>query len=221
VPKIIFISDTHGLHDRMAPLPEGEILIHAGDLTNIGSPNEVAEAGVWLRKMKERFQHVICVAGNHDWLFEKNPMLAVSLLHTGTNLAGDGGLIYLQDSGVTVGGLSVYGSPQTPFFYNWAFNVERGHLKPYWDRIPEGLDILVTHGPPMGIRDQAAPHLGSEHAGDQELLEAVERVKPKIHVFGHFHGSYGISKYENTTFINASICDEAYRPINSPIVIEV
>lgn len=213
--RIVFVSDIHGLHDRIE-IPEGEILIHAGDMTSMGKMNEVAAVGVWLRKMKERFRAVVCVAGNHDWLFEKNRTLALSLL----NGIG-GGLSYLQDDGAEVEGLRVYGSPQTPWFLNWAFNVQRGKLKPYWDKIPEGLDILVTHGPPMGILDQSAPHLGSEHIGDQELLDAVERTKPKIHVFGHIHGSAGKIRYENTTFINASICNESYSPVNPPQVVDI
>ena len=147
--------------------------------------------------------------------------MALQLLNNGIIGDAEGRIMYLEDSGVEIKGLKIYGSPHQPTFFDWAFNVRRGKLKQYWDRIPEGLDILITHGPPKGILDQSEPHLGSEHLGCDELMAAVERVKPKLHVFGHIHGGYGKVGYVNTTFINASICDEQYRPTNQPWVIEL
>ena len=220
--RIVCISDTHGLHDRMsAPIPDGDILIHAGDGTNIGRVNEVAAFGVWFRSLPHK--HKIFVAGNHDWLFEKNRMMAQTLLNQG--LIGNERkpeVIYLQDSATTVEGLKIYGSPWQPRFLDWAFNLDRGKpIKEKWDLIPEGLDILITHGPPTGILDRIKPQRDSEHIGCEELMKAVERTKPKIHVFGHIHGGYGKAVYVNTTFINAAICTEAYNPTNQPWVIEV
>jgi len=218
--KIVFISDTHNLQDQVT-LPEGDILVHAGDLTMMGRMNEIAAAGHWLRKQPHRYK--VVVAGNHDWMFAKNRMMAVSLLNQGL-VGGErkGEIVYLEDSMVTINGLKIWGSPWQPTFFDWAFNADRGGaIKRYWDMIPEGLDILVTHGPPMGIHDQIAAHLGSEHLGCEELMAAVERVKPKIHVFGHIHGGYGQTQYVNTLFINAAICNEGYKAVNDPIVIEL
>jgi predicted phosphodiesterase len=220
--RIVVISDTHGLHDRMThPVPEGDILIHAGDGTNVGRMNEVAAFGMWLRGLPHKTK--IFVAGNHDWIFEKNRFVAIQLLNQG--LIGNERkpeIVYLEDSGTTVEGLKIYGSPWQPTFLDWAFNLNRGEaIKKKWDLIPEGLDILVTHGPPMGIHDQTAPFLGSEHIGCEELMKAVERAKPKIHVFGHIHGGAGRTQYPNTLFVNASICTEAYKPTNEPIVIDL
>jgi Icc-related predicted phosphoesterase len=209
--RIVLLSDTHGLHDRVV-VPDGDILVHAGDLTPQGTLKEVMHVSGWLRSLPHK--HKVVIAGNHDWLFERDPKLALEFLQ------GEG-IVYLQDSEVTIEGLRFYGSPWQPWFCNWAFNVTRGALRPHWDKIPSGLDFLITHGPPMGILDQAAPHLGSEHVGCQELMEAIERAKPKYHVFGHLHGSSGIRRYENTTFINASVCNEAYQLANPPRVLEV
>lgn len=221
--RIVFIGDTHGLHDRMThPIPDGDILIHAGDGTNVGRMNEVAAFGVWFRSLPHA--HKIFVAGNHDWMFEKNRSMAVQLLNQGIlNLFSDKPeIIYLEDSGVTIEGLKIYGSPWQPTFLDWAFNLDRGEaIREKWDLIPEGLDILITHGPPMGIHDQTAPHLGSEHIGCEELMKAVERAKPKVHVFGHIHGGYGKTQYPNTLFVNAAICDEAYKPWREPVVIDL
>jgi predicted phosphodiesterase len=226
--RIVFISDTHDLHDKMlAPVPDGDILIHAGDATMMGRMNEIAAAGVWMRGLPHR--HKVFVSGNHDWMFQKNRSLAIELLNHGVTGAGGGTIHYLEDNEVAVEGLRIYGSPWQPTFYNWAFNLDRGEaIKRKWDLVParnpqtnEGIDILVTHGPPMGIHDQISPHLGSEHLGDEELMKAVERIKPKVHVFGHIHGGYGRTQYENTLFVNAAVCNEAYKPVNAPIVIDL
>jgi predicted phosphodiesterase len=220
--RIVFISDTHGLHGRMsAPIPDGDILIHAGDGTNVGRMNEIAATGVWLRSLPHK--HKIFIAGNHDWMFEKNRAMAVQLLNQG--LTGDtlnSKIVYLEDSAVEIEGLKIYGSPWQPRFLDWAFNLDRGEtIKQKWDLIPEGLDILITHGPPMGILDQVSPVLGTDHLGCEELIKAVERAKPKVHVFGHIHGGYGKVQYPNTLFVNAAICDEAYKPWREPVVIDL
>jgi Icc-related predicted phosphoesterase len=168
----------------------------------------------WLQSLPH--SHKIVIAGNHDWLFERQKKQAIELLK-----ADYPNIVYLEDSGIEIMGLKFYGSPWQPWFYSWAFNVTRGQLHKYWDLIPSGLDILVTHGPPMGILDQAAAHLGSEHVGCAELITAVERTKPKIHVFGHIHGGYGKRQYGDTAFYNAAAVDEAYRPVNKPWILDI
>lgn len=217
--KIVFISDTHDLHANVQ-VPDGDILIHAGDATMLGRMNEIAAFGKWFREQPHK--HKVFVPGNHDWMFQKNRTMALQLLNNG--IIGDAGgrINYLEDGLVTINGLRIWGSPWQPTFFDWAFNLDRGEaIKRKWDLIPEGLDILITHGPPMGVHDQISPHLGSEHLGDEELMAAVERAKPKIHVFGHIHGGYGQTQYVNTLFVNAAICNEAYKPVNDPIVIEI
>jgi len=180
---------------------------------------EVTDFNEWMKDQPAR--HKVCIAGNHDLLFESSRELALSCLTEP---------IYLQDSGVIIDGVRFWGSPVQPEFCEWAFNVQRGAaIKHYWDLIPDGTDILITHGPPFGILDQA--NRRGEHLGCEELLKAVEAKKPKIHVFGHIHGGYGvwlhekgvvangsIGKAEGTIFINASFVDESYQAKNKPIV---
>jgi predicted phosphodiesterase len=223
--KIVLISDTHGLHSSIR-VPYGDLLIHAGDLSSSGTDSEVAAAATWLGSLPHA--HKIAIAGNHDWLFEKQPSRAAALMRSA-------GVTYLQDSGTIVDGLSIYGSPWQPEFMHWAFNVPRGQLAKYWQRIPTSLDILITHGPPHGILDQRVPpamrklaswedeepFAGSEHVGDEELLTAVERTQPRVHVFGHIHRGYGTTQNRQTTFFNAAICDEEYRPVHAPWVIDM
>lgn len=122
---------------------------------------------------------------------------------------------------MTVGGIRIYGSPWTPWFNDWAFNLPRGKaLQEKWNQIPQGVQILVTHGPPIGQRDRAVSDRGPSSVGCEELMSAVRRVKPVFHVFGHVHSGYGKSSEGGTTFVNASICNEAYEPVNPPIVFE-
>ena len=83
--------------------------------------------------------------------------------------------------------MKFYGSPQQPAFFDWAFNVERGPAKigKFGERIPADTDVLVTHGPPLGRGDLCSSGL---RAGCVDLLQHVQqRVKPKLHVFGHIH----------------------------------
>lgn len=208
--RLVLISDTHGLEPRV---PDGDVLIHAGDLTMTGTRSQVAAAGAWLQSLPHR--HKVVIAGNHDWLFERKPADAVAMLGAG--------ITYLQDSATAIKGVKIYGSPVQPRFFDWAFNVDRGFaIRHYWDAIPADTDILVTHGPPMGVLDQANPALDTEHCGCEELLLAVKRVHPRIHIFGHIHGGYG--KHETvfgTVCYNASAVNEAYKLKNAPWVVEL
>jgi calcineurin-like phosphoesterase family protein len=201
---IVAISDTHGLHDGLV-VPDGDILIHAGDLTMNGDEDDVIAANEFLGTLPHPDK--IVIAGNHDFCFERDPKHCSRLL---TNA------IYLQDSAVVVRGLKVYGSPWQPWFCDWAFNLRRGQpLREKWDLIPSDTDVLITHGPPQGIHDYTSD---GEHAGCADLLAAVTRIQPRLHVFGHIHEGWGQCTSQHTTFINASICNLEYRPVNSAIV---
>jgi Icc-related predicted phosphoesterase len=190
--KIICISDTHNLHKNLK-VPDGDMLIHAGDMTCVGGIDEIKEFNEWLGTLPHR--HKIVIAGNHDLYFEEEPAKAKMLI---TNA------VYLEDSGVTIEGIKIWGSPISPSYQNWAFNRERGEeIKEHWDMIPEDTDILITHCPPFGILDfdpEGRPK------GCEELLKIVQqRVKPLLHVFGHLHDAHGQVKIGETLFVNASI----------------
>ena len=205
--KIVAISDTHSRH-RGITVPDGDILIHAGDATMVGRIDEIAEFNRWLGALPHPVK-LFC-AGNHDLLFEKAPAVARSMITNAT---------YLQDELIEVMGLRIYASPWQPRFFDWAFNLDRGEsLRRKWAMIPDSLDVLITHGPPFGILDQ---NLEGEHCGCEELRTAVERLRPRVQLFGHIHQSYGQMAHEGIRFVNACICDESYRPINAPIVIEL
>ncbi len=208
--RVVCISDTHLAHEKVKiKIPDGNILIHAGDATCEGTIAEITAFNRWFAHFHHK--HKIMIAGNHDWLFQKDPTLAKSILSPS--------ITYLQDSFVQIRDLKIFGSPWQPEFLNWAFNLPRGsRLGEKWQAIPEDTDILITHGPPAGILDQTPD---GEHVGCDDLMGAVARVKPKLHVFGHVHHGYGTKEVSGTRFINASICDEAYLPSHTPIVVDL
>lgn len=127
---------------------------------------------------------------------------------------------YLEDEAIEVYGLKIYGSPWQPEFCKWAFNLPRGEpCLEKWNLIPEGLDILITHTPPLGHGDLCCTGV---RAGCVELLTSVQqRIKPKYHVFGHIHEGYGITSDGKVIYVNASTCDINYLPNNPPIVFDV
>jgi len=204
--KLILISDTHNRqHD--IDIPNGDILIHAGDVSNRGLKWEVKEFLNWFSNQPHKYK--IFIAGNHDFFFEKEHEDEIK------NIIPKN-VIYLNDSGIEIESIKIWGSPVQPEFYNWAFNRKRGkEIKKHWDLIPLGTDILITHGPPLNILDKT---VRGDIVGCEDLLNAVNKIKPKIHVFGHIHEDYGILKKNDTTFINASILNERYRNTNDPII---
>jgi Icc-related predicted phosphoesterase len=209
--QIIFISDTHGQHATLQlPKLEAEktMLIHTGDISNMGKEDEVKSFLEWFEN--QDYTYKIFIAGNHDFLFEKNPSLAESFIPKNC--------IYLNNSSVEIESIKIWGSPITPRFYDWAFGSDRGEkIREYWQQIPSDTDILLTHGPAYGVLDQTIQGL---QVGCEELIRCVEEIKPKIHAFGHIHEAYGKINNLNTTFINSSILDVRYKFANQPFLID-
>ena len=188
--RVVAIADTHGRHAQLE-VPPGDVLIHAGDLTLRGTLPQLAEVADWLRSLPH--PHKVVIAGNHDFGLQRTPAEARALFH---------GLTFLEDSEATVAGLRVWGSPWQPWFYDWAFNVRRGPaIDAKWALIPEGLDVLVTHGPPFGFGDRVH---GGERVGCDDLLRHLGRVKPKVHLFGHIHEDRGEWQLGPTRIVNCT-----------------
>jgi Icc-related predicted phosphoesterase len=212
--KITFISDTHNKHKHLTSkgmgniLGSGDILVHAGDCTSMGQKHEINEFLKWFSNTD--FEHKIFIAGNHDFGFEKETDIDQQFK--------DLGVTYLFDNDITIDGIKFYGSPWQPEFYNWAFNLPRGEeLAAKWEKIPDDVDILITHGPAYGILDYAP--IGG-HVGCEELYRKIVEVKPKIHVCGHIHDSYGQKTMGGIEFLNASTLNDRYEYAHKPIVVE-
>lgn len=210
--KIITISDMH-TYWKDLEIPEGDVLVVAGDMTGTGTKSQLENFNEWIKTLPHK--HKLVIAGNHDWGYQQ-------LLHIDFPEIMDG-YIYLKDNEVTIDGVKFYGSPWQPEFCYWAFNLPRGDkLKEMWDLIPEDTDVLITHGPPKGILDSnISPYDTSVGFGCEDLYNRVIEVKPKFHIFGHIHGSYGKKTIDGITFVNTSICNEAYKPINKPWILEI
>jgi predicted phosphodiesterase len=205
--RIVAISDTHGRHAELA-IPDGDVLIHAGDLSRAGALEEIAEAGAFLRALPHR--HKIVVAGNHDWCFQREPERARELL---------AGTTYLEDDACAIGPFRFYGSPWQPWFLDWAFNLPRGErLRAKWAAIPAGTHVLVTHTPPEGVLDRV---WSLQHVGCEELAPRVRALAPALHVFGHIHEARGSVRNGATLYVNASSLDRRYRETSAPYVIDL
>lgn len=209
--RICIISDTHGCHHSLM-LPKADMLIHAGDFTSLGTPKEILDFNKWLGK--QDFDYKVVISGNHDRFMVKMPSLLSNA-------------VYLQDSGIELGGLKIWGSPWTPEFgHSWAFNLDKKQQETHWQKVPLGLDILLTHGPPKGIMDvvdrydfDGTKYQSSE--GDQYLMNEILCKTPRYHVFGHIHECHGELELGKTRFINASIMNENYQALNKPIILDI
>ncbi|KAJ0124916.1 hypothetical protein J7T55_006259 [Diaporthe amygdali] len=175
---VVCVSDTH---NSQTALPDGDLLIHAGDLTQSGTLKELQAALDWLKAQPHA--HKIVVAGNHDTILDpsRDREGERAQLHWGD-------ITYLCNEAATIEcasgrRLRVYGSPLSPRYGNWAFQYPKS--EDVWaGAVPDGVDILVTHGAPRG-------HLVLMSMGCAHLLREVWRTRPRLHVFGHVHEGYG------------------------------
>lgn len=189
--RIVAVADTHLFH-RDLHVPRGDVFIHAGDMCRGGDLAELRASAQWIRSLPHPTK--IVVAGNHDWAFVEEPEAAREVLGPD--------VIYLQDSGCEIDGLRFWGSPWQPAFNDWAFNLPRGRaLAEKWALIPEGLDVLVTHGPPEGFGDRSS--VGGRQ-GCADLLARVRVARPRFHLFGHIHEDGGRWTDGGITFVNCT-----------------
>lgn len=202
--RFIAISDTHGYHSDLI-LPEGDIIIHAGDITKDGTEKEVNDFLSWFSSLP--YQYKIFISGNHDhFLDSADPDFVNKIIPEN--------ITYLNDSGVTINNIKIWGSPVQPCYYNMAFNRERGReIREHWELIPDDIDILITHGPAYGCLDE---NCEKENVGCEDLREKLSVISPKYFIFGHIHESSGIIQKDGTQFINACILDREYTLQNRP-----
>lgn len=212
--RIVCLSDSHGLHHALGDLPEGDVVVHAGDMARNGqSMPEVLEFLQWFRRLPHK--HKILVAGNQDPLFQWQSDDLRAMMPWGIR--------YLQDEAVRINGVRFWGAPWQPWANNFAFNLPRGSaLAAKWALIPENTQVLITHGPPAGIGDMVIDppfaHLGCEALRDR--IQALPALT--VHICGHIHEGYGVVEdAQGRRFVNASICTVRDRPTNAPIVIDL
>lgn len=195
------------MHGFLKELPDADIIVHSGDVSKRGTKQQVEDFLYWYSKLPHRYK--VFIAGNHDFLFEDHAEIAKSLIPKN--------LIYLENEGIEIEGLRIWGSPITPWFHNWAFNRYRGdNIKKYWQQIPLDVEFLVTHGPVKNILDKVVDIYSSEtNVGCSDLKNQLYLLKDlKMFQFGHIHEAAGVEKFYNNynevTCVNASCLDENY-----------
>ena len=162
--KILHISDTHGKHQILKDLPNADVIVHTGDITEDGTEEEVKDFIEWFSGLS--YAHKIFIAGNHD-----------NCLY-GANIEGlPDNVHYLCNDGITIDGIKFYG---VPMFLHDDLD---GNLPELFGRIPDDTDVLLTHQPPLGILDEQ----DGINYGDYTLFKRVMDVRPKCHLFGHLH----------------------------------
>lgn len=209
--KIILISDVHAKWKKLV-IPECDLLVSTGDYSFRGEKHIVEDFHEWLSKQPAK--HIISVQGNHETWVEKNFAEAKEIARQ-----IDPKIHFIDEGAIEIDGVKIYCSAVTPWFYNWAWNVNRGpDIAKHWAKIPDDTQVLLTHGPPHGILDMTY-HIDGvtprEEVGCEDLLERIKQLKfLKLHAFGHIHSGSGEITIDGVTYINASICDETYQPTN-------
>lgn len=223
---VVVISDTHGMHrelshPRTGDMPEGDILIHCGDMVQRSDKlADFEDFNRWLGSLP--YKHKVVIAGNHEYAFSKDGHQRMAVDEVQALLSN---AIYLQDSAVTLEGLTIHGSPWNTS-HGMAFSESRKTIGRRWDLIPPGVDVLVTHMPPYKIpkapgcppiEDEESPEdfarymdiaANMKHWGCRELRRVVSDAStaPRVHCFGHVHegAGWGMLDDKRTLFINAA-----------------
>lgn len=193
--KIVAFSDTHFKHKYLKFTKEqlkADMLICAGDYSGPNLPKKYIKDFIdWFHGKPHKYK--ILIDGNHDFYAEKNTDDFRYMLPKN--------ITYLQNEFVELGGLKIYGSPNTTTL-GWAYGMTENELEVVFEKIPQDVDILITHSPAYGTLDLSSS--GWRH-GSHALAKKMEQLKPKIHIFGHVHNDSGMIVKENTICANVSV----------------
>ncbi|KAJ5315731.1 hypothetical protein N7476_006038 [Penicillium atrosanguineum] len=209
--RFVCVSDTHGYTPSEAgfKLPAGDVLIHAGDLTNKGTMSELRRTMDWISKAD--FEIKLIVAGNHDITLDsefyaqhgqgfhgdqlEDPRKCTEFITRSTPsvvlLQHQAAVIRLDRADGPKTSFKVFGSPYCQFQGKWAFGYESSKAKALWDPIPLDTDIIVTHTPPRSHCDQKP---NGTFVGCDALRQALSRVRPPLAVCGHVHEGRGYER---------------------------
>lgn len=206
--KIIAFSDCHGHHERLV-VPDGDVLIFAGDHCHFGDAEDVKKFAAWSEKLPHKYK--LFVPGNHDRPYETDGRFEWMI--------SKAGWCYLENAGIVIDGIRFYGSPDQPIFFNWAFNRTPEQLKKSWDAIPQDTQVLITHCPPYGYLDKTRE---GEAVGCKDLRQRVDKLGAlNLHIFGHIHHSRGEVVTPKTIYANVSVCNERYELMHGCYEVEI
>lgn len=216
--KIVTMSDTHCIHEYMKyKVPDGDVLIHAGDFTSNGSEKQIEHFVKWFEKFPHKHKLVIC--GNHELKYSENTKGIRSFFPSSIKL--------IHDRSIIIDGLKFFGQPRTPRFFDWGWMYERGlEAEQVWSKVPDDTDVLICHGPPLMCGDKCPDHMDpwtkrDVHVGCPEQAKRLHQLKVRYVICGHIHESWGVHQFNETTkVVNTSICTGDYRADNPCFVID-
>jgi Icc-related predicted phosphoesterase len=212
MPSIVCIAD---LHEHLVDVPRCDLLLIAGDVSFAFKGDlrskQAFLAGPFSRWLERApAEEIVLVAGNHDQSIEAWGVPDGLRCH------------YLEDDGVELFGLKVWGTPWQPWFHDWAFNapLREGEefLASKFEAIPDDTDVIVGHGPPYGFGDLTG---AGQRVGSTAMTATLKRVQPRLMVCGHIHPAYGRYSLGQTEIVNAAIVDEAYKLLHSAVELEL
>jgi len=217
--KIAAISDLHG---NLQGLDFGgyDVVVIAGDIAptkGFGKWHKY-EQTKWINKKFKNFTdsfsktQFVIIPGNHDFFPIAKETVNDSSINW--NFSFGDNVHFLLDSSCEINGIKFYGTPWIPIIsYSWAFESEHDFLVEKFDKIPNNIDILITHSPPRisgcnvdySIQTRCGPF------GSSELANAIFNKKPKYVFCGHIHsGDHIPFDFEGSKIINVSRLDERY-----------
>lgn len=206
------IADLHG---HLPHVPECQLLLLGGDYCNTGSDLDAGRKYLdttfrkWLEDQPAKY--IVGIAGNHDFILEADPEFANTLPWC-----------YLQDDAVDLEGVKIYGTPRTCSFNGkWAFQSSERDLDKHFESIPEGLDILLSHGPAYRQLDEVRDGTYLIHAGSVALYDRVVKAKPNAVVFGHIHGARGIKDVDGVRYYNATQMNGRHEPLYNVMKVDL
>lgn len=217
--KIVHISDTHMRHKSMV-LPDGDVLVHSGDATHVGSHSQMTDFSEWFNALE--YEHKIIIPGNHELVTDRFDIFDAYF---------DLDVHVLVNREVVINGIKFYGQPYTPAFGEWGWMYPRNgdEARKIWAEVPDDTDVVVCHGPPLMYGDVTFDYVAWQrtrkvqhvHAGCNVQLKRLQQVKPSLVLCGHIHGSYGVWPTEfGTTVVNsAHVADQG--STNPPHVLHI
>jgi Icc-related predicted phosphoesterase len=202
MPRACLISDTHSFH-RQIQLESVDILFVAGDYSLRRTEEELLDFLIWMREQHDGY--IVLTSGNHDRFYWKDTQRFLRLMK-------EFRIDYLENSSTDVLGLKIWGSPITaPALtgLNRRFEMNEASRNEIWTSIPVDVDIVLTHCPPHGILDSSEGF----SLGCKSLFHKIKEIKPRYHLFGHIHQSYGMVEISETVFCNGALTGDVTQGI--------
>lgn len=231
---ICALSDLHGLHPTIDR--EFDLMLLAGDLVNLYDQKSSSDTIYWFTSsfvnwinnlpFKDENSKVLWIAGNHECGWESIGLDArLKVAEHITNLT-NGRCIYLEDELYNFNGIKIYGTPWCKIFGRWAFMKNNDALKETYSKIPENVDILLTHDAPYGTSDLCygwqewgkTPY----HIGNEPLRDVILEKRPKFNLHGHLHSAnHEEELLESTSVYNVSLVNESYKEAYIPLYLQI